>query len=1068
MQGFVLGMGVCFLIFSCYVKDKISITSKKIKINLGTIGILLLLLITYQLFVESTFLYVNSDTVKSILGDDMTSIEYTPSNDTRSDGGIEKLMEKVKELKQIINSIVEIPDYIKKIIGTIITILGSMFFYKQSLIKSYCENLEHKLYDIKHKWINGKTLKNILISVQVWSENGITDYDICKYFKQEFVKNTADFYMILGNPGEGKTVALRQICDMILQDRKTLQKNAKVWKRIFGAIRFQKVVDKDSGYYEEGFIPIMLDFAQIRNERNIKEFHTAVINHIYEISKSKGNKKIFDKILGKTDEIIESKMRQGKFVFLLDGYDEITEREREHTIHILNQYREKYTKCYFILASRTAVFEVNTIIVINKENIVHLRPFTDEKILQFLVKWEFNDKSYWELYEQIINNYQLRALASNPLLLTLISYLYENSLFETPASITEFYNDSMKCLLMQWDEDKPKFNNKLISKVNSIYNIDLEEKYTFLEHIANWIFHNNKDNITKKEIMNVMGNQCLKTFEDIYMHSGILENSGEQYMANKKVPEIGYKFYHRSFYEFFAAQYCIENVGNVDEYFKDQKNYRIAFFYFALSKDAKLLEEYLERNINNLLLIEPLLLECDITNRNLVLRYVYKKIEQKYAHNETYYQILGNIAYKYRYTNTIIYNYFIKEMEKEIENKNMKLLTYIVKGLSYFCDESIVSNVLLQYFNIIEWEGLTTDSNVQLNDSILFLVQSKLQLPCKIQILDGLRKSSKFSLLYHLFQKVTDKEMQKYIIYEFLQLTKDTAFISWFDKQNIFSYLIDKEIKNIIVILKNRYGWKWNNNSDEQILNRYVLVYYLLNLKEPCELDMKLVSNRIKFVSSYIKNMQRNQSMDAYYIDIPEYKIVSSIEFKFHWDNVRTIDRLLYNPTLLNNIQWTISIILLGILMMRILLFKFEDNWLMQEIYVSLEMIKQDDIDKFYKINYELSNLQISYLQISKFMPPNSHMIIFYFLWIYLQVKTFRQYIDSVYNRMYCLFYGVITLGYLVGYYFIFQDFYFRIVGALVGILLYLIAIFQHRNNMPSFRNPQFNRIRKYLENDNM
>ena len=44
----------------------------------------------------------------------------------------------------------------------------------------------------------------------------------------------------------------------------------------------------------------------------------------------------------------------------------------------------------------------------------------------------------------------------------------------------------------------------------------------------------------------------------------------------------------------------------------------------------------------------------------------------------------------------------------------------------------------------------------------------------------------------------------------------------------------------------------------------------------------------------------------------------------------------------------------------------------------------------------------------------------------------------------------------------------FRAVGIIMGIVLYLIARFQHRYNMPSFRDPQFERIRKYLENDEL
>ena len=41
-------------------------------------------------------------------------------------------------------------------------------------------------------------------------------------------------------------------------------------------------------------------------------------------------------------------------------------------------------------------------------------------------------------------------------------------------------------------------------------------------------------------------------------------------------------------------------------------------------------------------------------------------------------------------------------------------------------------------------------------------------------------------------------------------------------------------------------------------------------------------------------------------------------------------------------------------------------------------------------------------------------------------------------------------------------------IGLDMGIVLYLIARFQHRYNMPSFRDPQFERIRKYLKNDEL
>ena len=288
-------------------------------------------------------------------------------------------------------------------------------------------------------------------------------------------------------------------------------------------------------------------------------------------------------------------------------------------------------------------------------------------------------------------------------------------------------------------------------------------------------------------------------FNEIYAYSGILEKNDNLFTDKTRLTEDGYKFYHRSFYEFFMAQYFAHNQSDMWEELQLQQNYRIAFFYFALSENIIQVEQYLVLHMNELSVIEPLLLECTIKNQQIIKTYILKKEKQEYARNESYYQILGNIAEKYEYTSSEINSFLEQELRKYICEKNTNQIIYVIRGLSYFCDQQTISDLLLTYSEMIDWEKLTIDGNVQFNDSILYLLQNKLLDEYKIKILDGLRKSGRYSFLYQLFQSVENENIHKYIMGELLQLTKIVMFIGWLDKQELLSDISDEKIRNEIM-----------------------------------------------------------------------------------------------------------------------------------------------------------------------------------------------------------------------------------------------------------------------------
>ncbi len=119
-----------------------------------------------------------------------------------------------------------------------------------------------------------------------------------------------------------------------------------------------------------------------------------------------------------------------------------------------------------------------------------------ERILDFLEKWNFKEQNAkWILYEKIIGNYQLERLAGNPLLLTLICYLSEKTKLGIPKSITSFYEESIKCLLEDWEDTK---------KISKRIYTDSEIKQYLLEEIAYWQYSNEKNEFKYEEIKDII------------------------------------------------------------------------------------------------------------------------------------------------------------------------------------------------------------------------------------------------------------------------------------------------------------------------------------------------------------------------------------------------------------------------------------------------------------------------------------------------------------------------------------------------------------------------------------
>lgn len=173
MQGIVLCIGMIFLVISYIRKSKKPAITLKNQICLICISMLLLITCICQVFIDSSRMYINYEIKDELLSEvKQQKTELQEENTQKENRSYrEPSTENNYSISDKINKLGKVSDYLKKAVTAILILLCAYIFYKQSLIKKYCENLENDLYELQHTWINGKTLKNILIKVQVITAN---------------------------------------------------------------------------------------------------------------------------------------------------------------------------------------------------------------------------------------------------------------------------------------------------------------------------------------------------------------------------------------------------------------------------------------------------------------------------------------------------------------------------------------------------------------------------------------------------------------------------------------------------------------------------------------------------------------------------------------------------------------------------------------------------------------------------------------------------------------------------------------------------------------------------------
>jgi len=338
--------------------------------------------------------------------------------------------------------------------------------------------------------------------------------------------------IVLGKPGAGKTTFLKYLA-----------------------------VQCNKGQLQAERVPIFIalkDFAEAKGSPGLLEY----INQQ------------FAECHIENSQIAEKLLRRGRCLLLLDGLDEVREIDHDRVLQEIRQFSTRFSQCQFVMTCRIAAREYT----FEQFTEVEVADFDWQQIIDFATKW-FQAKADLVKAEKFIQrleeNEPIRELATNPLLLTLLCLVFEDSA-DFPANRSELYKEGLDVLLKKWDAKRNIERDQVYKKLS------LQRKQDLLSQIAFSTF-NRSEYFFKQKAVEQQITDYIRNLTNANTAQGVLQLDTEAVLKSieaqhglliERARGI-YSFSHLTFHEYFTAQKIIAspNPKSLDKALHDLVNH---------------------------------------------------------------------------------------------------------------------------------------------------------------------------------------------------------------------------------------------------------------------------------------------------------------------------------------------------------------------------------------------------------------------------------------------------------------------------------------------------------------
>lgn len=372
--------------------------------------------------------------------------------------------------------------------------------------------------------------------------------------------------MVLGKPGAGKTTFLKHIA-------------------------IQNILGK----FQANLVPIFItlkNFTETNQSLSLLEY----------ITKQFTTCNLTDK------RVAEFLLNQGIALVLLDGLDEVMEKDEAITLQEISKFINQYHNNNYVISCRIAARKY----IFENFTEVEVADFDNEQITAFATKWFITKDPLKgkKIIQKLREKSQIQELATNPLLLTLLCLTFEESA-DFPANRSELYQEGINLLLKKWDaicnierdqayknltvKNKEDLLSKIAQKTFKSGNYFFRQQ-ELEQQIANYIRHL-PDASTEGEALQLDACAVIKSIEA--QHGLLVERARGIY-----------SFSHLTFQEYFTAREIITNsepqaleiaLKQLASHITEKRWREVLLLTVVMSRNASYLLQLIKQQIDNLI-----------------------------------------------------------------------------------------------------------------------------------------------------------------------------------------------------------------------------------------------------------------------------------------------------------------------------------------------------------------------------------------------------------------------------------------------------------------------------------
>lgn len=245
---------------------------------------------------------------------------------------------------------------------------------------------------------------------------------------------------------------------------------------------------------------------------------------------------------------VDTRFADGDAVLLLDGLDEVLGGSSEQAatdtydriVGEINRVAVRYPNLPIAVTCRRAGWRPGLASFTTLEVV----DFTWKQICEFIDNWfDTSPARGRQLKQALTGNLRMQALATNPLVLSLIAIVFEREL-ELPERRAELYNRCAEVLLREWDAHR---------SIRRFSKFTTDRKRDLLQAIA-WHFHRRgRRYFPESELLDVIAEFLPTIGIEAGESDAILKEIAAQYGLLKEQAHGWYGFLHLTVQEYFAA-----------------------------------------------------------------------------------------------------------------------------------------------------------------------------------------------------------------------------------------------------------------------------------------------------------------------------------------------------------------------------------------------------------------------------------------------------------------------------------------------------------------------------------